>query len=349
MAWIVKKGDNYYVYQRVGGKVNCVVAGPFKERAKKIKRDWEDTKAGTQNNHADYHATLWSFCDRYFELPKPRQPSTLRIIKDTIFKIKSFFDEKVKIIDINDDRIEAFIKHLLKTYNHTTVHMDMRNLRGILNMAVKKRILDENPCAAPIKMLGQPKGREIYLTDKEKARLYASAMRIKFKRHADNIEMVNIIRVFLGTGVRLAELLNMAREHMVSDCEIIIPSRSNEAQGHLNPTKSHDAYKLPLNREIMPIFHAVRSGRIFEHWTIDHLSHAFRKVADGAKLPELTPHGLRHTFASDFLKKGGKIEELQEMLNHASIETTRKYSHFEKGRLKERVDAMVEPQKWAVI
>jgi integrase/recombinase XerD len=95
---------------------------------------------------------------------------------------------------------------------------------------------------------------------------------------------------------------------------------------HERPRLAARRSPLPSHLILSPRGRPLRRERIWE---------LFKKYAARVGAPaELSPHSLRHSFATHMLAGGADLRRLQEMLGHASIATTQIYTHVDSTRLK---------------
>lgn len=140
-----------------------------------------------------------------------------------------------------------------------------------------------------------------------------------------------IVLTLLDTGIRASELCDLRMEdydsqrgrlhilHGKGDKErfVIMGKRTNEAIS--NYIASRDNTKLTS-----PLF----ASRTEEHLDRVNLLHLLYRLGDVASVKNVHPHRFRHTYAITFLRNGGKILVLKELLGHSELETVMNYVYI---------------------
>ncbi|UCH51716.1 MAG: tyrosine-type recombinase/integrase [Chloroflexota bacterium] len=155
-----------------------------------------------------------------------------------------------------------------------------------------------------------------------------------------------IMETLFSTGLRVSELVRLNRDQINLDRkEFGVRGKGDKLRVvFLSDTAAHwlgrylqarkDSFK-PLFRRYSGRIDATRDGEKMR-LTARSVQEIVNKYAKRCGLPlEVTPHTLRHSFATDLLIAGADLRSVQEMLGHESIRTTQVYTHVTNRHLKE--------------
>jgi len=181
-----------------------------------------------------------------------------------------------------------------------------------------------------------------YLTEQEYKRLLRTVQ--KNASRYFKLRDTAVITMFLGMGLRLSELVGLNVGSVNSEDGTIKVSR-----------KGNQEHILPVNEDVMisvqrylktrqetafssPLFLSKRNQRI-DSGSVWYLVKKYLQQAQIEK-DKLSPHTLRHTFATTFLKQGENILTIKELLSHRNLRTTERYLHINGEDLKTAVGRM---------
>jgi integrase/recombinase XerC len=150
-----------------------------------------------------------------------------------------------------------------------------------------------------------------------------------------------VLMLLYGCGLRIGEAMGLNRGQ-VSDKDTIVVTGKGDKQ-RLVPVLAIVAHAIedyinscPFDLpEDGPLFVGKRGGRL----TARVIQRQMRNVRAMLGLPETaTPHALRHSFATHLLAGGGDLRTIQELLGHASLSTTQRYTEVDAAHLKSVYD-----------
>ena len=179
-----------------------------------------------------------------------------------------------------------------------------------------------------------------YLTEDEVKRLIDKA-------DENNVRMKTMLEVLYASGMRVSELVGLTVLAVTKDNKTItITGKGNKERiVPLNEPAAVALNEWLIHREL-----SLKRGRISKwlfpssgkegHLTRDGFFKALKKIALAADIdPErVSPHVLRHSFASHLVAHDADLRSVQKMLGHADIATTQIYTHILQDRLKKTVE-----------
>ena len=348
MASIVKKGKYWYVVFNILNdspdakskykKLWKNTGRQFKREAELVKAQWElDKQKGIMpmgNRKISFKAFV---NDEY--LPWAKANKSHRAYLSNVYSCKSLlkFFSTYNLSKITPYFIEQFkIKRKEDGVKERTINIELACLKQLFRLAEEWGFNMRNP-AASIKKYREPKKIPRFLSVEE--------IRSLIDNSTPWIRMYLLIA--LGTGMRNEEILNLKPENidldrniiMVKSCpksgfmvknrrDRVIPIISchlaSELKWFIQYRVNHNSFEIKERTiEQRSYFFCDEQGK-----RLNSMRSAFRGAVKRAKLQNVTPHTLRHTFGSHLAMNGVPIRTIQDIMGHSSIKTTEIYLHI---------------------
>ncbi len=222
----------------------------------------------------------------------------------------------------------------------TTLSRRLSAVKSFYRFLLREGIVTSNP-AEGIRSPKSPRPLPQYLNvDESFALLDSPAIRGEgFKPVRDRA----ILETLYGTGIRVSELCGLDLSHLSFSPEMVRIVKGKGAKDRIVPMGQAPARTiaeyLPLRAaklerlkiaDQQALFINVRGGRLSPR-SVERLVKGYARTAGIDH--DLTPHGLRHSMASHLLESGADLRAIQEILGHASLATTQRYTHLDVSRL----------------
>jgi integrase/recombinase XerC len=222
-----------------------------------------------------------------------------------------------------------------------SLHRMKAAVRAFFAWAVEAGVVDDNP-ARSIRMHRLPRKLPVFLTTAEKKRLLKE---LKGRTDFSTLRDRAMIEVLLGTGIRLGELAALDLDDIDLDAKHLrVRAKGNVPQVKFIKTDLRTLLRRYLAErrrhgrpEMEALFLSNRDDRLCQRQIANRLAHWLRKAGIEK---ELTPHGLRHTFATHLYGATNDLIVVQRALGHRDVSTTQIYTHLVDGQLEEALERL---------
>jgi len=284
---------------------------------------------------------------QFLKLNRNVSPNTLRAYDTDVTQFLEFVAAKagvkpsqVRADALNADQVRDFLGELHRRgLSRASAARRLAALRTFSKYLVREGVLKDDAT----QLVGTPKREQslpAHLGHSEIDALMAAPDLATVAGRRDRA----ILELFYASGLRLSELTGASLEDLNLSGRVIrvmgkgrkerlIPFNTQTATSIKNMLADHSGFAQATRRGVKsPLFLSLRGQRLTTR-SIDRIVRQHVKTA--SIQTGISPHALRHTFATHLLQAGADLRSIQELLGHAQLTTTQRYTHLDLGRLTE--------------
>ncbi|MFA5358633.1 MAG: tyrosine-type recombinase/integrase [Patescibacteria group bacterium] len=298
----------------------------------------------------------------YLEIERGRSQATIR---NYDFYLRRFFDwaiKRQKSFDVKDIDSQAIRQYRLflnravddrgKQLKKSTQNYHLIALRTFLKFLARNDIKSLSP--EKIELAKQSERQIEYLEGSDLGKFLEAPLQVD-EQKIIQLRDKSMLETLFATGLRVSELVNLRKDQVnLNKDEFTVRGKGDKLRIVFlsNQAKYWIKQYLENRKDASPFMFVShdrarqsRSGvsgtkkdilEEVEHLTPRSVQRIIKKYAQMAGITKkITPHTLRHSFATDLLTSGADIRSVQSLLGHSSITTTQVYTHIADQHLKE--------------
>jgi integrase/recombinase XerC len=281
---------------------------------------------------------------QYLQYERNASPHTIRNYRSDLMQFRNFLAQslaaggeakaKVSLKSVDGLRIRGFLADLFeKERKKSSIARKLAAVRAFFKFLSRERVLAENPAAA-VSTPKQERTLPRIMTEEEMNDFLDRIAQGAATGDPALIRDRAILELLYASGLRVSELVGLDLRHVnFGDGMVLVRGKGNKERIVPFGSKAHEAIQayLPVREKVLhetkthvpALFLNTRGGRLTAR-SIDRLLKKYvRRLGPNVKV---SPHSLRHAFASHLLAEGADLRAIQEMLGHKSLATTQKYT-----------------------
>ncbi|MCK5305856.1 MAG: tyrosine recombinase XerC [Candidatus Omnitrophica bacterium] len=281
------------------------------------------------------------FASKFINYLRIEKNASIHTLINYEVDLKEFFGfiGDIQIDKITHLKLRTWLAYLKKKeYAKSSVARKLATLRSFFRFCVREGYLETNP-ALSLSTPRQEKKLPLFLTIQEVVKLIESPP----VNSETGLRDRAILETLYSTGIRVSELTSLNAEN-IDFISGVVKVRGKGKKERLVPIGDKalksirnylDKRKLSPEESARVVFLNKRKKRINPR-TIRRIVEKYIKITSDKR--GISPHTLRHSFATHLLDRGADLRAVQELLGHANLATTQIYTHITPQRLKEVYD-----------
>lgn len=262
-------------------------------------------------------------------------------------RVEAFLaDRNVRLLAAAREDLSGYLEHLNQTgRSASTAALETSAIRQFFGFAFAEKLIGGDPAAA----LARPRTRRPLpkvLSHEDVDRLLTEARSAAEGEGFAPKRLLAMLELLYASGLRVSELCSLPRAAFRRDQpwltvigkgnkERLVPLTEAACDAVADFLDAEPPIKGPVPKFLFP------SRGKTGHLTPARFAQLLKdlSVAAGVQPSRVSPHVLRHAFASHLLEGGADLRVVQQLLGHADITTTQIYTHVTQARLREAVEA----------
>lgn len=242
--------------------------------------------------------------------------------------------------------LRGFLASLFGRYAPSSVARKVSALRSFYRFLRRRGHIRKDP-AALLQTPKVPVGLPRFLTVEDAFRVVEAPQKDRSRSEPLRLRDRVLLELLYGSGVRVSELASLTLDRVdLERGEARVVGKGNKERLVPLGNETREALRAYLKirgtlrtKKRAPHPHALLLGRWGTPLTVRQIQNIVRRYGTlGAGRSDLHPHALRHTCATHLLDAGADLRSIQEILGHASLSTTQRYTQVSIDRLMEVYD-----------
>jgi len=280
----------------------------------------------------------------FLEVEKGYSPATVRAYAADLEQFEAFLSRRGKTLEafesIAREDATGYLAELHRQrQKKSSMARKLSTLRSFFRYLIRHRLLGQSPLTGlrnPKQESRQPRALNV---DQATALMDAPV-----RTGPAGIRDLALVELLYGSGLRVSEALSLTVDDVRAD-RGFVRVRGKGGKDRLAPLSEASRHRLseylderdalhPVETE-QALFLGARGGPLSRREALRIVS---RLAVEAGVSQSVHPHTLRHSFASHLLQAGADLRSVQEMLGHARLSTTERYTHLDLRRIMEVYD-----------